>query len=577
MRPGLRTLPALLTAAALAAAFPAPAAAQSGDLPADLSTETSQAGSTNPAATKSKEGGTEGLTLSADEAIHIARDDINVLEAEQAHPGKLDAVAQAKPPDTWQVGFQAGKDEVVQVLVDDATGKVRESWTGNQVEWQMARGYEGSFGHTLNAPYVWIPLCLIFLICLLDFRQLRRAAHLDLAVLLAFSISQIYFNRGEIGVSVPLVYPVLAYLFARAVWIGFRGSGRGLTPTLSAEWLAIGAIFLIAFRVAINIVDSGVIDVGYAGVIGADHLLSGEAMWGEKTFPDDNGFGDTYGPVNYLFYVPFELAMPWSGEWDQLPAAHAASIFFDLATVAGLFVLGRRLREGQAGLSLGVVLAFAWLAYPYSDYALQSNSNDSLVAALLVWALVFFARPAARGLLLAAATLTKFVPLVLAPLFAVGTRGLAAGRSLDSDWLRKFAIFSVSLAAAAAVFLLWPLLDTGLDTFYDRTVASQIDRTSPFSLWGQTDLGWLQTAIRIATVGLGILFAFFPRERTIPQVAALAAALLIAVQFTADHWFYLYIVWFFPLLLVGIATARESEPARTTPPARPLEPQPQHP
>ena len=545
--------------------------------PLSLSSESSQAGSTNPAATKPKDGGTEGLTLTADEAIHIARDDINVLEAEEAHRGKLDAVAEAKPPDTWQVGFRAGKDEVVQVLIDDATGEVRESWTGHQVEWQMARGYEGSFGHTLNAPYVWIPLCLLFLLCLLDFRRLWRAAHLDLAVLLAFSISQIYFNHGEIGVSVPLVYPVLAYLLARAIWIGFRGPGRGLTPTLSAEWMAIAAIFLIAFRVAINIVDSGVIDVGYAGVIGADHLLNGQAMWGERTFPDDNGFGDTYGPVNYLFYVPFELIMPWSGEWDQLPAAHAASIFFDLATVTGLFALGRRLRDGQAGLSLGVLLAFAWLAYPYSAYALQSNSNDSLVAALLVWSLVFFARPAARGLLLAAAALTKFIPLVLAPLFAVGTRGLAAGRSLDRDWLRKFVIFGASFAVAAALFLLWPLFDSGLDGFYDRTVASQIDRTSPFSLWGQTDLGWLQTALRIATVGLGILLAFIPRERTIPQVAALAAAMLIAVQFTADHWFYLYIVWFFPLLLVGIATAPGSEPARTTPPARRREPQPQHP
>ena len=47
--------------------------------------------------------------------------------------------------------------------------------------------------------------------------------------------------------------------------------------------------------------------------------------------------------------MPFELALPWSGHWDNLPAAHAAAIFFDLATVAGLFVLGRRLRPGAEG------------------------------------------------------------------------------------------------------------------------------------------------------------------------------------------------------------------------------------
>jgi hypothetical protein len=37
------------------------------------------------------------------------------------------------------------------------------------------------------------------------------------------------------------------------------------------------------------------------------------------------------------------------------------------------------------------------------------------------------------------------------------------------------------------------------------------------------------------------------------QVAALSAALLIGVQLTAEHWFYLYIVWFYPLLLVAMA------------------------
>ena len=56
------------------------------------------------------------------------------------------------------------------------------------------------------------------------------------------------------------------------------------------------------------------------------------------------------------------------------------------------------------------MLAFAWLAYPYTAFALQSNSNDSLVAALLAWSLALFARPLARGALLALAALAKFAP-----------------------------------------------------------------------------------------------------------------------------------------------------------------------
>ena len=81
-------------------------------------------------------------------------------------------------------------------------------------------------------------------------------------------------------------------------------------------------------------------------MIGADQIAHGEPIWGEA-FPSDNPFGDTYGPFNYFAYLPFELALPWHGAWDDLPAAHAAAIVFDLATVAGLFVLGRGASAGQ--------------------------------------------------------------------------------------------------------------------------------------------------------------------------------------------------------------------------------------
>ena len=53
------------------------------------------------------------------------------------------------------------------------------------------------------------------------------------------------------------------------------------------------------------------IDVGYSGVIGADKLTHGRELWG--AFPSDNEHGDTYGPLLYLAYVPFELILPWHG------------------------------------------------------------------------------------------------------------------------------------------------------------------------------------------------------------------------------------------------------------------------
>ena len=77
--------------------------------------------------------------------------------------------------------------------------------------------------------------------------------------------------------------------------------------------------------------------------------------------------------------------------------------------------------------------------------------------------------------------------------------------------------------------MLWPAIDPGLHTVYDRTIAYQADRDSPFSIWGQVpSLEPLRVAILVATGLLAIAFAFIPKHKTLVQVAALGAALLIS-------------------------------------------------
>ena len=199
------------------------------------------------------------------------------------------------------------------------TGRVTEAWTGFQVAWTMARGYAGAFGRQVNALYVWLPLCLLFVLPFLPLGRrrpggprgvrgfLRRPTlwHLDLLVLLSFSISLAFFNHAEIGLSVPLAYPCLLYLLVRMLLLAF-GRGRPRAPLrmiVPVPWLAVLLVFLVGFRIGLNVTNSNVIDVGYAGVIGADKLLHGQHLYGD--WPHDNAEGDTYGPVNYYAYVPF--------------------------------------------------------------------------------------------------------------------------------------------------------------------------------------------------------------------------------------------------------------------------------
>jgi hypothetical protein len=482
--------------------------------------------------------------VSAQRSAKVAERDPNVAKERRENGALTHSVS--KVDGHWEVAYFAAGKEVALVLVDPASGRVTESWTGYQVAWKMARGYSGAFGHKLNAPYVFLPLCALFLVGLVDWRRPWRVPTLDLLVLLGFGVSNYFFNRAEVGVSVPLAYPPLLYLFARALWVGLRGRGEGIRPVWPASWLLVAALFLIGFRVGLNVFDSGAIDVGYAGVVGADRIAHGEPLYGN--FPSDVSQGDTYGPVNYLAYVPFERIWPWSGSWNDLPAAHAAAVAFDLATLALLIWLGLRIRPGPGGRRLAATLAFGWAAYPYTAYALESNSNDTLVAALLVATLLALTRPALRGAFAALAGLTKFAPLALAPMLAGYDRNA-----------RKTAVFVLGFAATSAALLLWPALDPGLHTVYERTVAYQAGRDSPFSIWGQVPgLEPLRIAILAAVGLLSLGFALRPRRKTIAQVAALGAALLIALQLAAQHWFYLYIVWFYPLLLVAMAGRRDS-------------------
>ena len=283
----------------------------------------------------------------------------------------------------------------------------------------------------------------------------------------------------------------------------------------------VGLVFLTAFRVGLNIADSNVIDVGYAGVIGADRIADGDPLYGDG-FSDDVERGDTYGPVTYLAYVPFEQALPWSGRWDDLPAAHGAALAFDLIALGGLVLLGRRLRSGREGRELGLALGFAWGAYPYTAFALQTNSNDTAGGDVAVSRAAGATLPPARARDAATAVAVgagrggEVRPAALAPLFARGASGCE-----ETGFARRRAAARRCRGYAAVPARRRPRGSC--------TTARSATRQppSPFSIWGQVDgLGWLQTAVKIAAAALALLVAFVPVDATPSRWRLCGAAVL---------------------------------------------------
>jgi hypothetical protein len=65
---------------------------------------------------------------------------------------------------------------------------------------------------------------------------------------------------------------------------------------------------------------------------------------------------------------------------------------------------------------------------------------------------------------------------------------------------------------------------------------------------------------------LALAVGIWPRRPTLAQMAACGAAVLIALQLGLDYWFFLYVVWFFPLVMLALLAPPPGRPTAPEPP-----------
>jgi hypothetical protein len=394
-----------------------------------------------------------------------------------------------------------------------------------------------------------VPFTVMFLLPLLLLRRCSWLARLDIAVVLLFGLSYWRFDTSHLESSVWLFYPPLFYLLSRMVIRGFRPRPRSseIGVRLPTAVLVIGLLALVAGRIAVNLTPANVIDVGTASALGAYHILHGLSLY----YPSA-GHPDTYGPLAYLVYVPFLALSPNS--WAYLPAAREAAIAFDLLTIAGLVWFGVRLRGGQTGWRLGLLLAWLWAACPFSLLGMEKSTNDGLVALVVVLVMLTLTSPIRRGIVVGLGAASKFFPAALLPLVAIGP-----GTEPRSAIRKVLAGFVIATGVSFALFL----PPGGIQEVWSHTIGYQLTRSDIFSIWAlHPSLAPVKLLIELAAVLFAVAVAFRPRgPRTHSQVAALAAALIIALQLPALHWSYMYIVWFLPLVLITVLVGDGSRPA----------------
>jgi hypothetical protein len=486
----------------------------------------------------------DGFTRSARQARQIAAVTSDYREA-LARYGRLEPHTYISPLPLrqgsfwhWDILYTAGGKDVLEIEIHPY-GRVVQVTKPPDIGWPLLIGLPGVLGGKLNSPWLWLALGLIFLLPFAHPRRPFRLLHLDLLMLLGFGISQAFFTAGKPGISVPLFYPFLAYAAVRAAIAGFRPARRPgqLMPFVSTRFLVAGVVLMVALRIGFGIAYSHTFDVSAASEIGADRITHGLPL-----YVDNSAHGDTYGPVAYLSYVPFELV--FGLKIPELRAAHAATLTFDVLMVIGLFLLGRTLRRGPPGTRLGAGLAWAWTAYPFTSLVIASNTNDVLVPLFIVYGLILIRSPPARGFMAGLATMGKFAPGLVAPLLIVG-RG---------PFRRRPVLIAGAAWAAVCAGLVYAFLPAGgLHELWNTTLGFQVNRTSPLAIWERhPSIDWIQPILSAAVVLLAIVVAFLPRRRSVGQIAALCGALLAASQLSANYWLYFYVVWFAPFLFIAL-------------------------
>ena len=314
-----------------------------------------------------------------------------VREARAPHPRQLPARVPGRARGAGRSLLHPARtgrsEEIAQVSSTTARARARGL---DRLRVRVADGARlpGAFGRAVNSPWVWIPLCVLFALPFL--RQPWRMLHLDLAVVFAFSVSFAFFGAANVEVSVPLGRPAAPVPpRSRMLWIGCappapRRCACCCPPARCSSALA----FLLGFRVALNIVDGNVIDVGYAGVVGADQLSTASRCTAPSR-PTTRTATRTARSL-YLAYVPFELVLAVErGPGTTCRRRTARRVAFDLALRGGCGSPG----GGCGGPLLGLLLAYLWAAYPVHAGRANSGANDALVGAARARRAALLGRP----------------------------------------------------------------------------------------------------------------------------------------------------------------------------------------
>jgi Glycosyltransferase family 87 len=433
---------------------------------------------------------------------------------------------------------------------------------------------------TMSVPYGnWVAyqpavlggLCLVFVL-MAGVTPWRRLRNLDVLAALGFLPAVLLFQHRYLSASMLAAGPPLLYMLLRCAFVAF-GPERaapaarplvvaltpGLDPPRRVRWLRWLVIVAAVVFVMVGVGSPDAVDVLYASMEGATKLIHGVLPYGH--LPPGVIHGDTYPILTYVLYMPLALVAPVNDTWDSVNGGLALAVVGALSAAVMLFfaVAGRRPcssgRPPEAE-EAGLRAALAWLAFPPLLITVSTGTTDPALAAMLAGAILAWRRPALSSGMIAAAGWFKFAPFVLLPVALASLRG----RRL------ALALTAIALVSLPLLGLLVALGGVSGPADMVRSISYQFTRGSMQSIWGALGIAGVQPFGQACVLGLvtgSAVWLWREPERGTDRrrMAALSAAILIALQISADYWAFLYLAWVMPLIGVSLLAPADAAEA----------------
>lgn len=394
------------------------------------------------------------------------------------------------------------------------------------------------FGYKLN-PTTWAYISALMMVGVyFKFQRLWSVRNLDLVALIAFSPGLLLVYHGLLKQLPELIQAGYVWLFAVGLFFLIRllldpvmVRRPLLDPNLSAGGLAFTGAALLVFLMA-NVITSP-----------QERL---EYLLAQQESPASPGLGyapfQSFSSLSNQEIILVDPSRPETprGLSFRATATHAVAILAHLAVVAGMVWIGFRHFDNP---HTGVAAATLYLLTFYTSQ-LTSQVEHVAPAALLVWAIAAYRRPAVAGVLIGLAAGLIFYPLFLLPLWC------------GFYWRRGVIRFVLGVAAVlAAMVILLAVISPDYGAFVaqlGQMFGIRNPFTSPLSgFWGYFDSAYRIPVVAAFAALCGGL-AIWPAHKNLGTLLSCSAAVMLATQFWHADQGGLCMAWYLPLLILTI-------------------------